>query len=57
MDDPENWEYITSVEYVGGRKDVLPNMLILSGNNTKKNTLKRTILKTGLVPFNPKIVI
>ena len=31
MEDPDNWEYITLVKCVGGKGDVLPNMLILSG--------------------------
>ena len=31
MEDPNNREYITSVECVGGGGDVIPNMLILSG--------------------------
>lgn len=31
MEDPNNREYITSVEYVSGRGDVIPNMLNLSG--------------------------
>lgn len=30
MEDPNNREYITSVECVGGRRDVISNMLILS---------------------------
>ena len=31
MEDPENREYLSSLECVGGGGDVLPNMLILSG--------------------------
>lgn len=30
MENPENFEYLNSLEGVGGRGDAIPNMLILS---------------------------
>lgn len=31
MEDPENREYLSSLECIGGRGDAIPNILILSG--------------------------
>ncbi len=27
---PNNWKYITSIKYVGGKRDIIPNIPILN---------------------------
>lgn len=44
MEDLDNWEYITLVKCVRGKRDVLSNMLILS----KKQHLEKYFKKNNL---------
>ena len=48
MEDPNNREYITSVEYVSGRGDVIPNMLILSGKQHLKKYFEENDLEDNV---------
>ena len=48
MENPNNWEYITLVEYVGGRGDILPNMLILSRKQQLKKYFEKNNLKDNM---------
>lgn len=47
MEDPDNREYITLVKCVGGKGDILPNMLILNGKQHleyfEKNNLDNNV--------------
>ena len=44
MEDPDNWEYITLIECVGDRGDILSNMLVLS----RKQYLEKYFEKNNL---------
>ncbi len=41
MGDPKNREYLSSLECISGRGDVLPNMLILSGKQHLEKWVKK----------------
>ena len=51
MKDPDNWEYITSIECIGDRGDILPNMLILSRKQHLKKYFKKDNLKNNVCFF------
>lgn len=48
IEDPDNREYITSVECVGGGGDVLPNMLILSGKQHLEKYFEKNSLDNNV---------
>lgn len=48
IEDPNNQEYITSIECVVGGEDVLPNMLILSGKQYLQKYFKENNLKDNV---------
>ena len=48
MEDPDNWEYITSVESVRNREDILSNILILSGKQYLEKYFKKKNLEDNV---------
>lgn len=48
LEDPNNWDYITSVECVGGGGDVIPNMLILSEKQHLKKQFEEKDLENSM---------
>lgn len=48
MKDPNNWEYIKSIEYVSSEGDVIPNILILSGKQYLEKYLKENNLEDNI---------
>lgn len=48
LEDPDNEEYITSIECVGGGGDVIPNMLILSGKQHSEKCFEEKDLENSM---------
>lgn len=48
MKDPNNWEYIILVEFVKGKGDILPNMLILSGKQYLEKYFEKNDLENNV---------
>lgn len=49
MGNPENCEYLSSLECVGGRGDAIPNMLILSEKQRLEKQFEENYLEDNVV--------
>lgn len=48
IEDFDNWKYIILVEYIGGKRDVLSNMLNLNRKQQLKKYFKKNNLKNNI---------